>query len=197
MNCYRPQVDSNNPNNPNQFLTFSNWYSQPHFFNQNSPAFDNVSENQPEPDVDVVQETQPDTQLATSRCRHRRKEVLEETKKPSITRWSEVEEVSLTHPYNEVSEDSVVGNNQMSTEFWKRARARVFSAMGRDSCRTNDMIFDKWRDLHRKVAKFNGIWVQHHNNRKNGENDETVMNEALMTYARENEPFSHIAAGML
>ncbi|KAD5508095.1 hypothetical protein E3N88_15798 [Mikania micrantha] len=29
---------------------------------------------------------------------------------------------------------------------------------------------------------------------RSGENDETVMNEALMTYARENEAFSHIVA---
>ncbi|KAL8239599.1 hypothetical protein R6Q59_016166 [Mikania micrantha] len=66
--------------------------------------------------------------------------------------------------------------------------------MGRGSYRTNDMISGKWRDLQRKVAKFNGVWVQHHNNRKSGENDESVMNEALMTYARENMPISHIAA---
>ncbi|KAL8233600.1 hypothetical protein R6Q59_019700 [Mikania micrantha] len=56
----------------------------------------------------------------------------------------------------------------------------------------NDMISGKWRDLKRKVAKFNGIWVQHHNNHKSGENDESVMNEVLMTYARENGPFPHI-----
>ncbi|KAL8228950.1 hypothetical protein R6Q57_013850 [Mikania cordata] len=66
MNCYRPQLDPNN-SNPNQFVTFSNWYPQPPFFNQNSPAGDNVSENQPNPDVDVVPETQPYAQLASSR----------------------------------------------------------------------------------------------------------------------------------
>ncbi|KAL8251458.1 hypothetical protein R6Q59_035151 [Mikania micrantha] len=66
--------------------------------------------------------------------------------------------------------------------------------MGRDSYRTNNMISGKLRDLQRKVVKFNGVWVQHHNNCKSGENDESVMNEALMTYARENGPFSHIAA---
>ncbi|KAL8257996.1 hypothetical protein R6Q59_030037 [Mikania micrantha] len=55
------------------------------------------------------------------------------------------------------------------------------------------MISGKWRDLQRKVAKFNGIWVQHHNNRKSGENDESIMNEALMAYARENGSFAHIA----
>ncbi|KAL8200428.1 hypothetical protein R6Q57_011767 [Mikania cordata] len=38
--------------------------------------------------------------------------------------------------------------------------------MGCDSYRTNDMIFRKWRDLQRKVAKFNCVWFQHHNNRK-------------------------------
>ncbi|KAL8204956.1 hypothetical protein R6Q57_010579 [Mikania cordata] len=64
--------------------------------------------------------------------------------------------------------------------------------MGRDSYPTNDMISGKWRDLQRKVVKFNDIWVQHHN-RKSGENDETIMNEALMTYARANGSFSHIA----
>ncbi|KAL8250711.1 hypothetical protein R6Q59_034404 [Mikania micrantha] len=94
MNCYRPQLDPNNPN-PNQFLTFSNWYPQPPFFNQNSPAGDNVYENQPDPDVDVDPETQPDAQLASSRRRHRRKEVPEKTTKPTITRWSESEEVAL------------------------------------------------------------------------------------------------------
>ncbi|KAL8230566.1 hypothetical protein R6Q57_000344 [Mikania cordata] len=66
MNCYRPQLKPNNPN-PNQFLTFSNWYPQPPFFNQNSPVSDNVSDNQPNPDVDVVPETQPDAQPASSR----------------------------------------------------------------------------------------------------------------------------------
>ncbi|KAL8250694.1 hypothetical protein R6Q59_034387 [Mikania micrantha] len=66
--------------------------------------------------------------------------------------------------------------------------------MGRGFYRTNGMISGKWRDLQRKVAKFNGIWVQHHNNRKSGENDESVMNEALITYARENGSFPHIAA---
>ncbi|KAL8229146.1 hypothetical protein R6Q57_014046 [Mikania cordata] len=75
MNCYGPQLDSNNTN-PNQFLTFSNWYPQPPFFNQNSPAGDNVSDNQQDPDVDVVPETQPDAQSASSRRRHRRKEMV-------------------------------------------------------------------------------------------------------------------------
>ncbi|KAL8224336.1 hypothetical protein R6Q57_019811, partial [Mikania cordata] len=65
--------------------------------------------------------------------------------------------------------------------------------MGRDSYRKTYMISGKWRDLQCIVAKFNGVWVQHQNNRKSGENDETVMNEALMTYARENGSFSHIA----
>ncbi|KAL8197827.1 hypothetical protein R6Q57_030203 [Mikania cordata] len=67
--------------------------------------------------------------------------------------------------------------------------------MGRDSYQTNDMIFGKWHDLQRKAAKFNGVWIQHHNNRKSDENDETVMNEALTTYARENGSYSHIARG--
>ncbi|KAL8237490.1 hypothetical protein R6Q59_018571 [Mikania micrantha] len=66
MNCYWPQLDPNNQN-PNQFLTFSNWYPQPSFFNQNSPTGDNVSENQLDPDVDVVPETQPGAQPASSR----------------------------------------------------------------------------------------------------------------------------------
>ncbi|KAL8268975.1 hypothetical protein R6Q59_002773 [Mikania micrantha] len=58
--------------------------------------------------------------------------------------------------------------------------------MGRDPYRTNDMISDKWRKLQSKVTKFNGVWIQHHNHRKSCQNDETVMNESLMTYAREN-----------
>ncbi|KAL8229410.1 hypothetical protein R6Q57_014310 [Mikania cordata] len=46
--------------------------------------------------------------------------------------------------------------------------------MGLASYRMNNMISIKWRDLQRKVAKFNGVWVQHHNNRKSCENDESV-----------------------
>ncbi|KAL8233796.1 hypothetical protein R6Q59_019896 [Mikania micrantha] len=79
-------------------------------------------------------------------------------------------------------------------EFWKRVRASFFPAMGCDSYRTNDMISGKLRDLQRKVTKFNGIWIQHHNSQNSVENEETIMNEALMTYARENETFSHIVA---
>ncbi|KAL8250662.1 hypothetical protein R6Q59_034355 [Mikania micrantha] len=147
MNCYRPQVD---PNNPNQFLTFSNWFPQQPFFNQNSHAFDNVSENQPEPDVDVVLETQHDPQPASSRRRHRRKEVPEKTTKPSITQWSESEEVALARVFIDVSEDPFVGNNQTSTEFWRRVKGQFFSAMGCDSYWTNDMISGKWREHVRK-----------------------------------------------
>ncbi|KAL8259341.1 hypothetical protein R6Q59_027294 [Mikania micrantha] len=121
-----------------------------------------------DPDVDVVSETQPNAQPASSRRRHRRKEVHEKTTKPSITRWSESEEVTLARAHIDVSEDPIV----------------VFSAMGRGSYRTNDMISGKWRDLQCKVAKFNGIWVQHHNNRKSG----------VDAYARENGPFAHIAS---
>ncbi|KAD3068226.1 hypothetical protein E3N88_36106 [Mikania micrantha] len=194
INCYRPQVNPNNPKNPKQFLTFSNWYPQPPFFNENSHAFDNFSENQPEPDVDVVSETQPEAQQTTLRRRHRRKEVPEKTTKPTITRWSEVEEVTLARAYIDVSKDLFVSNNQTSMGFWKRVRAQFFSEMGRDSYRRNDMISGKLRDLQRKVAKFNGVWIQHHNNGKSDEDDETVMNEALMTYVRENGSFSHIAA---
>ncbi|KAL8231488.1 hypothetical protein R6Q57_001266 [Mikania cordata] len=73
----------------------------------------------------------------------------------------------------------------------KLRRAKFFSVMGRDSYRMNDKITGKWRDLQRKVVKFNKVWIQHHNNRKNGENDETIMNEALMTYAREHVIFSY------
>ncbi|KAL8246416.1 hypothetical protein R6Q59_007632 [Mikania micrantha] len=98
----------------------------------------------------------------------------------------EVEEVALARAYIDISEDPFIGNNQTSTEIWKQFRAQFFSAMGLDSCQTNDMISGKWHDLQR-------VWIQHHNNRKNDENDETVKNEALMTYARENESFFHIA----
>ncbi|KAL8241241.1 hypothetical protein R6Q59_014596 [Mikania micrantha] len=66
--------------------------------------------------------------------------------------------------------------------------------MDRGSYQTNDMISKKWRDLQHIVAKFNRIWVQHHNNRKSVENDGTVMNVVLTTYAKENKPFSHITA---
>ncbi|KAL8214484.1 hypothetical protein R6Q57_003933 [Mikania cordata] len=66
--------------------------------------------------------------------------------------------------------------------------------MDRGDYRTNDMISGKWRDLQRKITKFNGIWVQHHNNHKSDENDESVMNEALMAYARENMSLAHIAS---
>ncbi|KAL8227089.1 hypothetical protein R6Q57_016921 [Mikania cordata] len=114
---------------------------------------------------------------------HQRKEVPEKTTKPSITRWLEYEEVALARAYIDVFEDLIVGNNQTSLEFRRRVRAQFFSAMRRDSYRTNHMISGKWRDLQRKVVKFNGVWVQYHNNRKSGENDESVMNEALMTYA--------------
>ncbi|KAL8226625.1 hypothetical protein R6Q57_016457 [Mikania cordata] len=55
--------------------------------------------------------------------------------------------------------------------------------MGRDSYRTNDMISGKLRDLQRKVEKFNGVWVQHHNNRKSGGVDDLCSR---------NWPFSHI-----
>ncbi|KAL8199527.1 hypothetical protein R6Q57_013095 [Mikania cordata] len=55
--------------------------------------------------------------------------------------------------------------------------------MGRDSYWTNNKISSKWCDLQRKVAIFNDVWVQHHSNRKSGENGKTVINEALMTYA--------------
>ncbi|KAL8252716.1 hypothetical protein R6Q59_036409 [Mikania micrantha] len=65
--------------------------------------------------------------------------------------------------------------------------------MGRGDYLTNDMIFGKLCDLQCIVAKFNGIWVQHHNNCKSGENDESVMSEALMAYPRENVSFAHIA----
>ncbi|KAL8217650.1 hypothetical protein R6Q57_021023 [Mikania cordata] len=95
MNCYRTQLDPNNPN-PNQFLTFSNWYPQPSFFNQNSPVGDKVFENQPNPDVDVVPETQPDAQPASSRRRHRRKEVSGKTTKPTIIKWTESEELQTS-----------------------------------------------------------------------------------------------------
>ncbi|KAL8237847.1 hypothetical protein R6Q59_018928 [Mikania micrantha] len=50
--------------------------------------------------------------------------------------------------------------------------------MDRDFYCTNDMISGKWRDLQRKIAKFNGIWIQHHNSRKSGENDETVVRKS-------------------
>ncbi|KAL8217678.1 hypothetical protein R6Q57_021051 [Mikania cordata] len=56
------------------------------------------------------------------------------------------------------------------------------------------MISSKCRDLQRKVAKFNEVWIQHHKNRKSDENYETGMNEMMMNYARENGSFSHIAA---
>ncbi|KAD6796117.1 hypothetical protein E3N88_07013 [Mikania micrantha] len=122
INYYRPRVDPNSPNHPNQFLTFSNWYLQPPFFNQNSPAFDNVYKNQLEPDVDVVPEAQPDAQPATSRRRHRRKEVIEKTTKPSITRWSEVEEVALARAYIDVSEDPLARNlgNALEPSFFRQ-----------------------------------------------------------------------------
>ncbi|KAL8189680.1 hypothetical protein R6Q57_029246 [Mikania cordata] len=174
MNCYRPQLDPNNPN-PNQFLTFSNWYPQPPFFNQNSLVGDNVSENQPNPDVNVVPETQPDVQPASSRRRHRRKEVPGKTTKPTIIKWMESEEVALVRAYIDVSEYPIVGNNQTSSVFWSCDEQHAFRQMA--------------RDLQRKVAKFNGIWAKHHNNRKSGENDDSVMNKSLMTYARENGPF--------
>ncbi|KAL8252116.1 hypothetical protein R6Q59_035809 [Mikania micrantha] len=128
---------------PRLVLTFANLYTQQPFFNQTSPTFENFSETQPEPDIEVVPKTQPDPQPATSRQRHRRKDVLGKTTKSTITRWTEVEELAQARANIDVSEDPFVGNNQTSTEFWKHVRAQFFATMGRDSYKTNDMISGK------------------------------------------------------
>ncbi|KAL8239166.1 hypothetical protein R6Q59_015733 [Mikania micrantha] len=75
--------------------------------------------------------------------RHRRKEVPEKTTKPTIIKWTESEEVALVRAYIDVSEDLIVGNNQMSSVFWSRVRDQFFSTMGRGSYRTNDMLSNK------------------------------------------------------
>ncbi|KAL8255393.1 hypothetical protein R6Q59_033614 [Mikania micrantha] len=144
-----------------------------------------------------MKEKQKNQNLDGLKCSPAVDNVSENTTRPPtgyIATHAQMKEVSLARAYIDVSEDPLVGNNQTSTELWKHVRAQFFSAMGRDSYQTNNMISGEWCDLERKVVKFNGVWIQHHNNRKGGENDETVMKEALMTYARENESFSHIVA---
>ncbi|KAL8229073.1 hypothetical protein R6Q57_013973 [Mikania cordata] len=51
--------------------------------------------------------------------------------------------------------------------------------MGRGEYRTNDMISSKWRDINRKVKRFNEIYSQKWQACRSGQSDAMIENEAV------------------
>ncbi|KAL8246169.1 hypothetical protein R6Q59_007385 [Mikania micrantha] len=51
--------------------------------------------------------------------------------------------------------------------------------MGREEYRTNDMISSKWRDINRKVKRFNGIYSQKWQTSQSGQSDAMIESEAV------------------
>ncbi|KAL8255274.1 hypothetical protein R6Q59_033495 [Mikania micrantha] len=117
MNFYRPQVIPNNPNNPNQFLTFSNWYPQQPFLTKTHPPLTTFMRINRNPMLMWFQKHNPTRNRLHRVAGTDERKCQKKKTKPSITRWSEVEEVALARAYIDVSEDPFVGNNQTSTEF--------------------------------------------------------------------------------
>ncbi|KAL8261687.1 hypothetical protein R6Q59_025736 [Mikania micrantha] len=86
----------------------------------------------------------------------------------------------------------IVGRNQKRSDFWSKVRRHFFQAMGRREYRINDMISSKWRDINRKVKRFNRIYSQKWQTRRSGESDAMIENEAADQFGQEfNTAFTH------
>ncbi|KAL8210704.1 hypothetical protein R6Q57_005141 [Mikania cordata] len=94
-------------------------------------------------------------------------------------KWTPEEEFALSKAWVDVSEDSIVGRNQKGPDFWSKVRSHFFQAMSRGEHRTNDMISSKWRDINRKVKRFNEIYSQKLQTRQSGQSDAMIESEAV------------------
>ncbi|KAL8256863.1 hypothetical protein R6Q59_028904 [Mikania micrantha] len=164
---YNPSTPPNrNPNTPPP-----NW-----FFNQSSPQqgfytfieygssqqtheFAQLSQDKVVPETQPSTDAGPSTQL-TQRRKHKKKTSWGYRTRCGSSnpdrKWTTEEEFALLKAWVDVSEDPIVGRNKKGPDFWSKIRSHFFQAMGRAEYRTNDMISSKWRDINRKVKRFNG-----------------------------------------
>ncbi|KAL8232707.1 hypothetical protein R6Q57_002485 [Mikania cordata] len=57
--------------------------------------------------------------------------------------------------------------------------------MGREEYHTNDTISSKWRDINRKVKRFNGIYSHKWQTRQSGESDALIKSKAVDQFRQE------------
>ncbi|KAL8261315.1 hypothetical protein R6Q59_025364 [Mikania micrantha] len=57
--------------------------------------------------------------------------------------------------------------------------------MGRVEYRTNDIISSKWRDINRKVKRFNVIYSQKRQSRRSGQSDAMIESESEDQFRQE------------
>ncbi|KAL8223891.1 hypothetical protein R6Q57_019366 [Mikania cordata] len=79
----------------------------------------------------------------------------------------------------------VPGRNQKGPDFWSKVRSHFFQTMGRGEYRTNDMISSKWRDINRKVKRFNEIYSKKWQTRRSSQRDALIESEAVDQFRQE------------
>ena len=109
--------------------------------------------------------------------------------KPTL--WVPHEELVLVKAWVDISEDSIQGNAQPGEHFWFRILERFREELGKsDDYRTKHQLNSKFREIARGVSKINGLYNNLKTQRKSGQGDEEILQEALQFYLEEvGKPF--------
>ncbi|XP_023752780.1 uncharacterized protein LOC111901134 isoform X1 [Lactuca sativa] len=109
--------------------------------------------------------------------------------------WSTAEEAALITAWIDISEEIGASGNYVGP-FWNRILKHFYNAMGRYDYRTHHQLNSKWRDINRKVMKFNDIYNNLLNERGSGHSEADILRAALEQYRSEHNgvAFSYASA---
>ena len=166
-----------------QFQAFQQFQQQQQ--SRMNPTLQSTQRTQPAPVVETQPEPAQETQPGPSRKSRGKgktpalEKVIKKPKQP----WSSAEEKLLAECWLDVSEDPHVGISQTGETFWNKVFAN-YNAQAPIK-RRMDQISGKWRLIKEQVGKFNSIWNKYDKDRRSGENDAQVMEEARKAYSVE------------
>ncbi|KAL7604649.1 hypothetical protein Lser_V15G20311 [Lactuca serriola] len=159
---------------------FSNFVVFPDQHSPNQPQTQTQQQRQLVDELDdleeeeMVPETQPTPPLQRRKGKKQSREGVAQ------------EELVLVKAWVDISKDSIHGNAQPGEQFWFRILERFQEELGKsDDYRTKHQLNSKFREIAKGVSKINGLYNNLRTQRKSGQGDEEILQEALQFYLEE------------
>ena len=150
-----------------------------------------VDESDDAEEEDMVPETQPTPPPQRRKGKKQAREGVAQPGRQKPTAWLPHEELVLVKAWADISEDSIQGNAQPGEHFWFRILERFREELEKgDDYRTKHQLNSKFREIAKGVSKINGLYNNLKTQRKSGQGDEEILQEALQFYLEEvGKPF--------
>ncbi|XP_023756360.1 glutathione S-transferase T3-like [Lactuca sativa] len=128
----------------------------------------------------MVPETQPTPSPQRRKGKKQARESDAQPGRQKPTAWLSHEELVLVKAWADISEDSIQGNAQPEEYFWFRILEQFREEQEKgDDYRTKHQLNSKFREIAAGVSKVNGLYNNLKTQRKSGQGDEQILQEAL------------------